>query len=260
MNPSFLGHLQDMCSSPIASHTRNSERCICSIGTAGFFSHEVHAGLCGHSQTDPKTLGTLERAILVRYWDFSYSSLLHLHFQHTLSYPTFLPRAPLWVGWHLGVHLRLSQAGSGELRCWLRSRLMGALHCIFCAKFQQHGPYQNSWKPRFWLPKLYVKLSQLHRLKLLNLQLEITKKKRNADGQVSVSSSYFTSIQWVYRKPSGSHDIGKTMGWCFSGQGAKIWNELKSIPVVMVSASKPCKMTCGTVFIYDASHFPFDNQ
>ena len=93
--------------------------------------HEVHAGLCGHSQTDPKTLGTLERAILVRYWDFSYSSLLHLHFQHTLSYPTFLPRAPLWVGWHLGVHLRLSQAGSGELRCWLRSRLMGALHCIF---------------------------------------------------------------------------------------------------------------------------------
>ena len=124
MNPSFLGHLQDMCTTPITSHTCNSERCICDIGTAGFFSYEVHAGLCGHSQTFQKALGTLGWAILVRYWDFIYSCLLHFHcFLSNISFlPTFLPCAPLWVGWHLGVHLRLSPPGSGEHRCWLNGR------------------------------------------------------------------------------------------------------------------------------------------
>ena len=244
MNPSFLGHLQDMCTSPITSHTCNSERCICDIGTAGFFSYEVHAGLCGHSQTFQKALGTLGWAILVRYWDFIYSCLLHFHcFLSNISFlPTFLPCAPLWVGWHLGVHLRLSPPGSGEHRCWLKSGLMGESSTLdFLCKNQQQELYQSSWKPRIWLPKLYVKLSKLHRLKLLNLQLEITKKNQNSDGKLSVSSSYFTSFDWVYRKLSSS------MGWCFSGQGGKTWSELKSIPVVMVSASKPCTMTCGTV-------------
>lgn len=59
------------------------------------------------------------------------------------------------------------------------------------------------WGTPFWLPKLYVKLSQLHRLKLLNLQLEITKKKRNADGQVSVSGGKDLKRTQVYPRGYG---------------------------------------------------------